>query len=313
MNTTVITRLPTGLDQRAQISYDALRKGPDWAVQDQVEIPTLRQAVLFLLVKDEADIISINLQHHYRLGFRRFFILDNNSSDDTPTIIEQFRNSHPDAGIFYAVDYQVAYYQATKMKALEQFMMLYLEHDSIKPEWVFFVDADELITCCTRNTEQAIRDFTDCLENQEIDLLVFHWVQTALIDNSGNVTQFGKSLTDTEFHTWPRMKTCVTKTAYRLSRGFSPITGNHFVTAFEGEINRIKIMAPIGFYFLHFPMRSVEHLRRKIENGMKSLEATSLPSNIGEHWRTYYNWYKTGGDAVLKGLLKDHITSCLAP
>nr|WP_298795001.1 glycosyltransferase family 2 protein [uncultured Acetobacter sp.] len=309
----VLTGLPHELSERAALAFNTLRAGTDWEISPQVSVPALSKAALLLLVKDEADIISQNLQHHYQLGFRRFFILDNNSTDGTTDLIIQFRHDYPDARVFCAFDYQIAYYQASKMKALEQFMLLYLEHDETPVDWVFFVDADEFITCCTQNTEQAVEKFNAILEDPGISMLVFNWAQAALVSPAQKPVPFGPTLGETHLTVWPKMKVNVTKIAYRLRQGLSPVTGNHFVERFDQPASAIRIMTEAEFCMLHFPMRSKEQIRKKIENGMTALKASTLPDYVGEHWRTYYSWYKQGGDNVLLGLLRDHIRSCIRP
>lgn len=309
----VLTGLPDDMSEQAATAFNTLRGGPDWQIAPHVSVPALSKAALFILVKDEADMIGQNLRHHYQLGFRRFFILDNNSTDGTTDIIMQFRQDHPDAGVFCALDYQVAYYQASKMKALEQFMLLYLEHDEIPVEWVFFVDADELITCCTRNADQSAETFNAMLEDPAVSMLVFHWAQAALVSPEGYPVPFGPTLNDTPIAVWPTMKVRVTKVAYRLRQGLSPVTGNHFVEQFNQPASAIRIMIESGFCILHFPMRSKEQIQKKIVNGFNALQASNQPDYVGEHWRTYYSWYKQGGDNVLMGLLRDHIRSCIRP
>ena len=178
-DTRVIEFLNT-LNHRAQQRFDALRAGPFWHVRSDVTLPALRHAALLMLVKDEADILGLNLWHHYRLGFRRFFILDNNSTDGTAQEINLFRKDATQADVFYAKDYQKAYYQAAKMQALQQFAEAYLRHDANPPDWMFFVDADEFITCCHTGLKPQ-EEFTRRLADSQARVLVFHWAQAALV------------------------------------------------------------------------------------------------------------------------------------
>lgn len=53
-----------------------------------------------ILVKNVQDIIGINLRHYYSLVFRRFFILDNNSNDQTASIILCFKRDYKKAEVF---------------------------------------------------------------------------------------------------------------------------------------------------------------------------------------------------------------------
>ena len=44
---------------------------------------------LTLLVRDEADILTLNLEHHLAQGVDRFIVTDNRSIDETPLILEE--------------------------------------------------------------------------------------------------------------------------------------------------------------------------------------------------------------------------------
>lgn len=43
------------------------------------------------MVKDEEDVIFENLVWHFCVGFRKFIIVDNNSTDKTRILIEKFQ------------------------------------------------------------------------------------------------------------------------------------------------------------------------------------------------------------------------------
>ncbi|MCP1271517.1 glycosyltransferase family 2 protein [Acetobacter cerevisiae] len=68
----VLTGLPDDMSEQAATAFNTLRGGPDWQISSHVTVPALSKAALFILVKDEADMIGQNLRHHYQLGFRRF-------------------------------------------------------------------------------------------------------------------------------------------------------------------------------------------------------------------------------------------------
>lgn len=300
------------LNQRAHTAFDTLRQGPDWQVRSDVTIPALRHAALLMLVKDEADCLGRNLRHHYRLGFRRFFILDNNSTDGTDQVIAHFRKDAPQADIFYAQDYQKAYYQAAKMQALHQFAETYLRHDANPPDWIFFVDADEFITCCHRG-QNAAEDFTRMVTDPEARLLMFHWAQAALVTSAPpyRLTSFEASLAETECVVWPAMREEVTKVAVRTGFGLTTGQGNHFVEQPALVEGHTRLMMDVGFCMLHFPYRSMQQVERKLLNGMDALRASHLPPEMGQHWRVQYEQYQQGGQEALRRILAQHLALCL--
>lgn len=296
--------------RRAADAFNRHRAGLDWVPQPPHAIPALAKAVLFLMVKDEAEIIGQNLAHHYALGFRRFFILDNASTDLTATIIADFRARHPDTGVFCAFDYVVGHYQAVKMKAMAGFMQTYLQYETVQPEWLFFVDADEFITCAEPGTEAR---FAALLDDPACSLLVFHWAQCA----SPSVLETlepGRDVFEAFPLVWPRMKVPVTKVAYRLNHGLEPIQGNHSVDSFQGRLSEVAVMAELGVYLFHFPMRTVEQLRKKVLNADRALSATvdrDGLSGTATHWRTYHQWYAQAGDVALRQVIAEHISGCV--
>lgn len=300
-------------NRRATGLFDELRAGPDWRPQPPRRVPELAGAVLFLMVKDEAEIIGQNLRHHYALGFRRFFILDNGSTDQTAAIIAGFRAGHPDAGVFSAYDYIVGHYQAKKMQALVAFMQAYLHYEADQPDWLFFVDADEFITFASGAGGEGERRFGDMLADPSKSLLVFHWAQCAS-DRVLDALPAGEDLPAALPVVWPRMKVAVTKVAYRLNHGLEPIQGNHLVEEFPYSASQVAIMAEADFYLFHYPVRTVEQLRRKVVNGNRALLATADRdglSGTATHWRTYHQWYEQAGDVALRQVIEEHIDGCL--
>ena len=299
-------------NKQASAIYNLRRSEPQWKPQTPGRIEALHKAVLFIMIKDEADIIGQNLEHHYALGFRRFFILDNASTDDTANVVSAFRTAHQDAGVFYAYDYIVGHYQALKMKTLGIFMKSYLHYEEVQPEWLFFVDADEFITCGSSEHDRSAQIFNHLLNDASKNLLVFHWVQCA----SEQVVQTiprEASLFDAFPHTWPRMKAEVPKIAYRIGMDLEPIQGNHNVTSFPYNLSTIAVMADANFYIFHFPNRTVDQLRKKVINANIALSATPDRDGLGgtaSHWRTYFNWYSMHGDVALEHILSDHIKGC---
>ncbi len=296
---------------RATAAFDRHRASLDWMPQPPRTIPALARAVLLLMVKDEAEIIGQNLAHHHALGFRRFFILDNGSTDATAAIIAEFRARHPDASVFSAFDYVVGHYQAVKMKALTAFAQTYLQYETVQPDWVFFVDADEFITCADAGPGAPER-LAAVLDDPNRSLLVFHWAQcgsAAVLETLDR----GRDVFEAFPLVWPRMTVPVTKVAFRLGRGLEPIQGNHSVERFGGGLSEVAVMAELGFYLFHFPMRTVEQLRKKVLNADRALSATVDRDGLGgtaTHWRTYHQWYAQAGDVALRQVIAEHIAGC---
>ncbi len=308
-----VWRIREATNARAAMVFDAHRSSQSWQPQPPRRVEALVRAVLFIMAKDESDIIGQNLVHHYALGFRRFFILDNASIDDTAAVIAAFRAAHADAEVFAAYDFVVGHYQAAKMKALEAYMQAYLSYEDIQPEWLFFVDADEFITCGLSEHDDSLRYFGAVLDDPTKILLVFNWVQCASRDVIQELST-RQDLFEAFPLTWPRMRVQVPKIAYRLGKGLEPIQGNHSITSYTYEDSSIVVMADLGFYIFHFPTRTVAQLRKKLINGNTALTATKDRDGLSEtasHWRTYYKWYLMQGDVAIENIIRDHIASCV--
>ncbi|GBR12071.1 glycosyltransferase family 2 protein [Acetobacter oeni] len=292
--------------------YSRLRSGNFWTINDTVMIDGLRRACFFMIVRDSADTITLNLEHHFRLGFRRFFILDNNSTDGTGDLILAFRKNYPEAGVFYMTDFQIPFFQAGKMAALTAFAEAYLSHDPTPPDWLFFVDADEFITCCTKDGERAAQAFNMILADPGNKVLVLNWAHAALYsEESRSVTTFGATLGVTPCVVSPTIGIHVTKIACRAGCGLLPNDGNHFVSSVPLPEDCLQSMTAIGFMMLHFPMRSVVQIKQKIDQGVAALNATDLHETIGAHWRHYHRLYTTHGEHVLNEILMEHVGKCL--
>ncbi len=69
-------------------------------------------------------------------------------------------------------------------------------------------------------------------------------------------------------------------------------------------------MAEAGFYLLHYSVRSIEHLRKKIVNGGLAYRDTSGLDGLGEHWKTNYQSLQNDGEAALLQLLERTINRC---
>lgn len=71
--------------------------------------------VMTILVKNEADIIENNIRFHADQGVDAFLVMDNNSDDDTPAILERLKNEYD---ITVVHDESMEYQQAQWMTGL---------------------------------------------------------------------------------------------------------------------------------------------------------------------------------------------------
>jgi hypothetical protein len=90
--------------------------------------------VMTILVKDEIDIIEMNIRTHSKLGVDAFVIMDNQSTDGTRELLETLKNEFK----ITIIDENGLYNQAKWMKKLSS-----VAQRTYKPRWVINNDADE--------------------------------------------------------------------------------------------------------------------------------------------------------------------------
>ena len=91
--------------------------------------------LMTMVVRNEADILRDNLEHHLRLGVGHFVIQDNGSTDGTSEILADFARSGV-ADVFR--DDGSSFEQETQMARLIRHAM-----DRHAPDWIIANDADE--------------------------------------------------------------------------------------------------------------------------------------------------------------------------
>jgi Glycosyl transferase family 2 len=293
-------------DQAATTHFAAQRHSAGWMPRYDFVIPELRAAALMMMVKDECDIIRHNLEHHYGLGFRRFFIIDNGSTDGTSGLIEAFRALHRDALVVCLFDPLVGYYQQTKQNAFQIFAHSYLSHEDPPLDWIFTVDADEFITCCAADAAGAGTAFRAALADRHRKLMIFHWVQCTS-DEIIETLNSPEPPLEIYRHHWHKLAPAVPKVAFRAHHDIMTIQGNHAAERYPFSIDQAVVMAEAGFYLLHYPMRSIEQMRKKFANGGRAYEMTKGLACLGTNWKLTYRAMLEHGDTVLRQKFRNHI------
>ncbi|WP_262312315.1 glycosyltransferase family 2 protein [Acidiphilium sp. AL] len=299
-----IARYASGM--RAYWHFNETRGRPGWRPHMSGRVAALARAGLVMMVKDEADIITQHLDHYHALGFRAFCVLDNASTDETAKLIARFRENHADSIVLYVHDPVVGYYQSDKMAMFQAILPQYAKLAGTVLEWLFFVDADEFIAFAGEDDVRAVAEFDAILNDPAAKILVFHWVNGASSDLIEAMPENADPFAIfTRFNS--RLLPVVPKVALRVGSGLLPMMGNHFVAEYEGDSNGVRSMALNDFYMCHFPLRSIEHVRKKVLNGGRAFRgATGLEAH-GNHWRERYGLYEKFGEPVLRQMLENHI------
>lgn len=235
---------------------------------------------LTLLVRDEADIIVANLEHHLTAGVDHVYVTDNLSEDETRDLVSPYER----AGVATVIDEHDDDYAQAKWVTR---MALRAHRDGA--DWVINGDADEFWWAGESGSSLAV----------ELGRLPFHVGVVA-------VERFDYPPVEPERGGpfWQRMvyrkaesrnalgRPLPPKVAHRATAHVSVAQGNHAV---EGLEDRATVTAGT-IEILHFPIRDERQFTRKIVNGGRAYARNrELDRGIGSTWRTLYAEYLDEG------------------
>ncbi|NJD05953.1 MAG: tetratricopeptide repeat protein [Methylococcaceae bacterium] len=264
------------------------------AASCQVPGPPVTDAAVVMLIKDEGDIIYPHLHWHYRLGLRNYVILNNGSTDATAACIRAFQGDFPEALVYVIDDPMVAYYQSRKTTAAAHFARAMFGVD-----WIIPLDGDEILTAHRASLAETLAGIAAAGH----DYVVAHRCDYSMtpLDDQARENPLARLQYRQTFLT-PCPKVLV-----RFRDGLRIEVGNHEVKAADNR--RLSGVSGLqqGLVIRHFPLRSREHIRRKIINGGQALAAAELESAHGDHWRFSYNAYKAQGEAFIDAYYRANV------
>lgn len=243
-----------------------------------------------MLVKDEADIIE-PVVRHLLANVDEVIVADNGSTDGTREILHDLKTSYP-SELIVGEDIEPAYYQSEKTTKLAM-DALRLGH-----EWVIPCDADEIWYADGRPLKEFLAGLSPDVMIVEAEM--HHHIPTAEDAPSWDVagiaeTEEGEAVA-AGYNLLPkanpferigwrkRAAAALPKVAARLRPDLIIEAGNHNATV-DGNALRSG-----GLHLRHFSWRSPEQYLRKIRNGEAAYAATSLPKDVGNHWRMWQGY-----------------------
>ena len=293
-NAQTLDRLPPGNPHgwagTVQAQLRTFGQAPDLSSRPARHAPLPSLAAL-TLVKDEADVIGLNLEWLHSLGVRRFVIIDNGSTDETLGAISRFAVRHrEDAEVEVLVDTTLAYLQAAKMTsacrhAIERWPDL---------AWLLPFDADEFVQA--RHGLQALLSVPAHVEAVTV-LRVIHFrpVGAADPDGLGWRDLAAMSVRSGAFAVPPKV---FLRATGRLDLG----KGNHWAQPTAGESVRYEGGLAYGLFIREFQTRSFAQFHSKVRNGGPAIRAAQALGygTGGEHWLAWEAILQQGGQQALR-------------
>lgn len=236
--------------------------------------PAIAERVGFVtMVKDEQDIILFNLVWHYALGVRRFFLLDNQSTDATDALVRLFEARFPEATLLVLRDTVVAHLQGRKVSGACSYIK------SLWPEleWVLLVDADEFI-CVDRPLGTLL---SSAVEGSDAIVLPKSVYRPRPGDDLHGAAPFFERLQ----HRQP-LSHVSTKMIVRSGVGLDIAQGNHRFFEPQGYTTS-SYSAVAGLTMREYPIRSMDQFERKVVSGSRAVMAArdvGLQAVGGDHW-----------------------------
>ncbi|HSI48194.1 MAG TPA: glycosyltransferase family 2 protein [Ideonella sp.] len=273
--------------------------GPDRATSPLMpDSPAWQGLGYVTMVKDEQDILLFNLVWHYAMGVRRFFVIDNLSTDRTPALLQHFQQAFTDATVLTLKDTVMAHFQGRKVSGA----CWYLKSLWPELEWLILVDADEFVC-----SDRPLRDLLAVVP-PEVDAVALPKSIYALMpgDAAEDVDYFFRRLT----HRQPRSHVSA-KVIVRARVGMEIAQGNHKLLE-AGHYARASYTSLPGLTMREYPMRTRAQFERKVISGARAVKAAreqGLAAVGGDHWTNLYRLLEQGGPQALQARLDAQIAN----
>lgn len=268
--------------EQENIAYDAKSNAELMAKTVKFDKEGMDNIALVSMIKDEDDIIYENLVWHFAVGFRKFVIVDNNSSDKTRFLVEKFRDQTLGKAIVIIVDDPIVEYIQSEVTTGAMRLA-----NSVWPkvEWVFPVDADEFWYPTT--------DLKNILSHipENKDIILTHQYNHFPIKNAQD-SNFSQPFYDVLDFRLKTLSPGFGKVAVRSKPDITIAQGNHSARAINYYRNADYVAGnALGLDMRHFQMRSVFQVEKKYSNGAKAnilgQKLGILSQAHGAHWTAF--------------------------
>lgn len=241
--------------------------------------PTPRpRLIMTLLVKNEEEMLELNLRFHHMMGVDGFIITDNNSTDRTPQIIDDYRRR---GWVLEVINETATDYEQKRWVD----RMVWLAKTRYGADWVINADADEFWyspqgslkhEAATTRANVLACEMRSVYPEEGQPWTTWRRTVRQVVDYDA----YGLSL----YSIFERQN----KKVMHRAAGYLQISmGNHKVKMLPQRERRSDIVV------YHYNVRSRDRFVAKMVNGGRQLEQHK-GRHGGRHWRYFYALYKEG-------------------
>jgi hypothetical protein len=232
--------------------------------------------VMTLLVRDEADIVSSNIDFHVAQGADFVIATDNLSVDGTPDILRRYERQ----GVLRYIHQPDDDYAQGRWVT----HMARMACTEFAADWVINNDADEFWCADHGDLKQALAEVSPSWEALHAERVNFpprpmsegdFFADVMVVRERRSLNALGQPMPG--------------KVCHRAYADIEVEQGNHAVR--RGGHRLAAEPGPITI--LHYPMRSYRQFANKIAKGGRAYERNANPCG-GETWRHLYNVWKKG-------------------
>jgi len=219
-------------------------------------------------VRNEADVIEAFVRHNARFC-DRMIITDNDSTDDTPIILERLQTEG--LPLTLRRDPTPVHHQD---KALTD--MMHDAHATMDPDWIFPIDADEFLCCDGDDVRRILAEHT-------APVLIPWRTYVPRPTDPANETHLLRRMTWRRTIEKPQFYKTVVPRGFHDARYRIPI-GGHELQSVDGT--PVLHTPATLLHLAHFPVRSPDQITRKVRHGWaRHLARTNRKDDESFHWK----------------------------
>lgn len=245
-------------------------------------------SVAISIVRNESDVIEAFVRYHSEI-FDKVVIINHNSQDDTPIILQQLQ----DEGLPLEVREENLYYHG------QAECMTTLAHEvwqKYHPKWIVPLDGDEFFVM-KGDFGQLWKEMPKL---EHVLFPLWHNYVPTQYDPVQEQNILRKMKYKNRYINRNQHKVIIPGHLMQIDSTYLP-EGNHELYYKNGEPVSYSITEMV--HIAHFPVRSSEQIKRKAFVGWPSKLANPLNNGHAptwSHWKLFYDKFRDGGDLTFE-------------